>query len=108
MPTEKDLKIAKEIKRELKKKLGDKLISVTLYGSRARGTAKKDSDMDLLFVTTKKINFSSQENKIINNLTLDYLNDGLYISPVIYEKNEYKKYQNLNFLREVRKEGVLV
>lgn len=35
----------------LKNSLGDDLVSVVLYGSRARGTAGKESDVDLLVVT---------------------------------------------------------
>ncbi len=35
----------------LKDTLDDRLVSVVLYGSRARGTAKKESDVDLLVVT---------------------------------------------------------
>jgi len=30
--------------------LGDKLVSVVIYGSVARGSAKKDSDIDILIV----------------------------------------------------------
>ncbi|TSC94310.1 MAG: Uncharacterized protein Athens101428_353 [Candidatus Berkelbacteria bacterium Athens1014_28] len=54
--SEKDLKIAKQIKKELKAKLGDKLISVILYGSRARGDFHDESDMDLLILTSKRNN----------------------------------------------------
>lgn len=49
----KDLTIAKNVKKELKSKLGDELVSVIFYGSRAKGTAKKDSDLDL-FILMKK------------------------------------------------------
>ncbi|MEM3745222.1 MAG: nucleotidyltransferase domain-containing protein [Candidatus Bathyarchaeia archaeon] len=31
-------------------KLGDKLVSVIVYGSVARGSARKDSDIDLLII----------------------------------------------------------
>jgi len=35
---------------ELKKAFGDKLVSVVLYGSMARGEWRKDSDIDLLII----------------------------------------------------------
>ncbi|TSC94308.1 MAG: nucleotidyltransferase [Candidatus Berkelbacteria bacterium Athens1014_28] len=106
--SDKDLQIAKQIKKELKQKLGDKLISVILYGSRAKGTAKKDSDMDLLLVTKKKFNFASPENETIASLTVKYMDKGIYLSPITYEIKEYLKYKNLNFLREVEREGILL
>lgn len=39
-----------EFKKILLKKIGDDLISVVLYGSVARGCAKKKSDIDLLII----------------------------------------------------------
>ena len=38
---------------ELKKRLGEDLHSVVLYGSVARGESRSDSDIDLLVVTSK-------------------------------------------------------
>lgn len=104
MPTEKDLEIAKEIKGELKKKLGDKLISVILFGSRARGTAKNDSDMDLFLLMKEKPNYFSRDFDKIIKITDKYLDsDHLYVSPITYGQTEYKKNRHRLFIREVKK-----
>ena len=42
--------IALKIVESLKKKYGDRLVSVVLFGSVARGEARKDSDIDLLII----------------------------------------------------------
>lgn len=108
MPTEKDLKIAKEIKREIKKTLGDKLISVTLYGSRARGNAKSESDMDLFLLTTKQISDQSPESEAVFNLSLKYLDKyGLSINPILYSRYKYQRYHKyLPVLHWIDKEGI--
>lgn len=42
--------ILEELKQALKDLLGDRLIRVTLFGSRARGDDRGDSDMDVAMV----------------------------------------------------------
>ena len=42
--------ILREIKRELQKLYGDRLVKLILFGSHARGEANPDSDIDLLAV----------------------------------------------------------
>lgn len=110
MVKEKDLKIAKKISNELKEKLGDKLISVILYGSRAHGTAKKDSDMDIFLLMQRKTNFYQKDFKKIIDITVKYwLKDNIFVSPVVYGLREFKERENdgLVFTREVKK-GVKV
>ncbi len=92
--SEKDLKIAKQIKKELKAKLGDKLISVILYGSRARGDFHDESDMDLLILTSEN---NSQVRTKINDIiyNYEYKNDfQMLISSKIYNIQQYNKRNN--------------
>jgi predicted nucleotidyltransferase len=50
MLSRKDRKIAEELKDRLLASDGERIRRVVLYGSRAAGTARKDSDFDLLVV----------------------------------------------------------
>jgi uncharacterized protein len=50
MLTNKDRKIAEQLKRRLLASDGTRIQRVLLYGSRAKGTATKESDFDLLVV----------------------------------------------------------
>jgi predicted nucleotidyltransferase len=50
MLNNKDRKIADELKRRLLASDGERIRRVVLYGSRAKGTAAKESDFDLLVV----------------------------------------------------------
>lgn len=104
MAKNKDLQIAKKIKKELKEKLGDNLVSVIFYGSRAKGLAKKESDLDLFLLMKKKPKYKSKKNEIIIDIAYRYLDkNNLFVSPVVYGLKKYKKYKNLSYLREVNK-----
>ncbi|MCD6510719.1 MAG: nucleotidyltransferase domain-containing protein [Thermoprotei archaeon] len=55
--------ILRELLKKLKQRFGENLISVVLYGSVARGEARKDIDVDLLiiFKSAPKSRFRRQE-----------------------------------------------
>ena len=58
LKNEKDKKILKEIKRvimNVAKEMNIEIDKVILFGSRARGDYREDSDWDILVVTKKKI-----------------------------------------------------
>jgi predicted nucleotidyltransferase len=54
MLTNKDRKIAEQLKKRLLASDGTRIQRVLLYGSRAKGTATKESDFDLLVVAKGK------------------------------------------------------
>ncbi len=102
----KDLEIAKNITQELRQKLGDDLIRVKFYGSRAKGMASKDSDLDLFLLMKNKPEIGSKKNRQIIDTTYKYLlTQGLYVSPVVFDVKSYNKQKNLRFIKEVE-EGV--
>ena len=101
---EKDLQIAREVKQNLAENLKDNLISVYFYGSRAKGKAREDSDLDLFVLVRKRPKFGSGEDNSIAETTIKYLNQkNIYVSTVVYDLKHYNKYRNLSYLREVNR-----
>lgn len=77
-----------------------------LYGSRARGTARKDSDWDVLILLDKaKLNMDDYIN-VGYPLTELGCDIGEIISPMLYTKEEWKKYSFTPFYKNVQAEGI--
>ena len=80
-----------------------------LYGSEARGEAKKGSDIDVLILIDKD-QITPQEEKVITNPIYDLeFETGIIISPLVMTKKAWEamKKQTL-FYYNVMKDGVLI
>jgi predicted nucleotidyltransferase len=100
-------KILKKLKKELLRIYGESVESIILYGSRARGDARDDSDIDILIVLNKDFNYSEilrLSSQLISSFSLE--ND-VVISRAFVTKTQYDKLQS-PFLMNVRREGVPV
>ncbi|MEW6686854.1 MAG: nucleotidyltransferase domain-containing protein [Candidatus Edwardsbacteria bacterium] len=92
--------------KELKDKLGDEVITIRLFGSKARGNYKKYSDIDIFILVKEK---TSEISDALSEIEIDYdIKYGLPISTVLYSLYEYKKNKELGsfFFENVEKEGV--
>lgn len=103
-----DLVLAKAFKQEAQKILGDNLVSVVLYGSRVRGTAREDSDMDILLLTRKEVPHFSSTDDALNRVAGDFLlRKDMLITAIPYTTDDYKKWKRWSpVLHWIEKEGV--
>lgn len=78
-----------------------------LYGSQARGDAKKISDWDLLILlNNRKISFDF-ETKLMDEFYDIELETGEIISPLIYSKTDWNEKHSMTPLyKMIKKEGV--
>ncbi len=95
-----------ELREALGVLLGDNMIEVRLFGSRARGDAKLDSDVDLMVVVMKSS--LDLEEQIIAEATEVSLKYDLFIVPVVWSEERRERNRELNTLiyRNVINEGI--
>lgn len=87
----------------------DPLAKVYLYGSRARGTMKPDSDWDLLILLSKDKITADVERNVTSPLYDLEFEIGEVISPMVYSATEWNtKHRVTPFYSNVMKEGKLL
>lgn len=77
-----------------------------LFGSQARGTARDDSDWDILIILDKEELLPSDYDNVTYPLTELGWELGKEINPVMYSAWEWLKYKNTSFCKNVEKEGI--
>lgn len=81
---------------------------VMLYGSRARGTEREDSDWDILVLTDYTVDLN-KESKFRDKLYDLELESGEPISTFVYSKLDWKTKQKVTpFYYNVMKEAILL
>ena len=84
----------------------DSTAEVILYGSRARGDERADSDWDILILTNYPVDLAIEE-KFRDKLYDLELEIDEPLSVFIYSKNEWQRRQRITpFYRNVNKEGI--
>ena len=82
---------------------------IYLYGSRARGDAKKQSDWDLLILLNKKSISFDLETRFMDEFYEIELETGEIFSPLIYSKKEWIENHSITPLFEnIKKEGIRI
>lgn len=102
--------LLKETHTELRKIFGDKLSSVILYGSYARGDYDYDSDIDVMALVdlekSQLAKYRRTVSEFANDIDLRY---GVLLSIKLQDKFTFEKYKNaLPYYVNVVREGVSV
>ena len=86
-----------------------KVKAVYLFGSRARGDHRANSDYDLLLVVRNS--FTSQNKDMLYDLVMDILLEtGNLLSLKIFRESKYRDLinQNTSFFQNINKEKILI
>ena len=106
MITENDLKIAGELKQRLSQVVS--LVDFKIYGSRAKGSAGEDSDMDV-FIEVEILNRAIKEKirEIAWEVGFKHL---LHISPLIFTLHEIEEspLRASDIVRNISEQGVAI
>jgi len=98
--------LAQKFKDHLRNKLGNEIVLINLFGSKARGDFHKESDIDILVVlrqpTEKQIDF------IYDTAMIVAMASGIYLSVKIFSEEEFNYYRSIptRFIKNVLEEGV--
>lgn len=101
------MEIVKAFCADVRKAFGDNVVSITLFGSRARGEGDDESDIDVLIILGES---SLEIDWRISEITADYMLEyDVSLSPIIFTEEEWStnKERGSFFVENVEKEGVL-
>ena len=77
-----------------------------LYGSRARGDARKDSDWDILILLDKETLNQSDYDNVSYPFVLLGCDLGQEINPIMYTTKEWESYRITPFYENVTRDGI--
>lgn len=102
--------LLKEAHSELSKLFGNKLLSVVLYGSYARGDYDSESDIDIMALVDMKRDELNKYRRCVselaNNIDLRY---DVLLSVKLQDKYNFDKYKNsIPLYKNILKEGLNV
>jgi predicted nucleotidyltransferase len=99
----KQQELVKKVKESIRKL--DPRARVILFGSRARGDSKTNSDWDFLIISSLQVN-EKIKRQFRTGLIDTELEAEEVISTIIYSKNEWNDYQFTPLYRNIANEGV--
>ncbi len=98
----------KRFKEILTEQFGREIVSIHLFGSRARGNAHQESDIDILVLTRRDDwKLKEQIGKVATQILLDH---GIYLSVKVFGQTFHRKLVKVGslFIRNIQREGILL
>ena len=96
--------ILKRFRAALDALYGDRIERVVLFGSRARGDAREDSDYDIAVFLTGLADRWQEVDRIVPLVTDILYEDGAFIHALPHRAGSYEDRTLL--MREIRREGI--
>lgn len=103
---EKDRQMVLAFIKKVQQHFAGQVISVILFGSRARGEAEPDSDMDLLVVLSK---VDPDIQREVHNLAADvWLEYGTFLSTLVWSREHWRKVKGLqtSLFHNIHRDGI--
>ena len=96
--------ILKRLRAALDRLYGDRIERVVLFGSRARGDAREDSDYDVAVFLKSLADRWQEVDRIVPLVTDILYEDGAFIHAMPHRAGSYRDRTSL--MREIRREGI--
>ena len=104
--TDRERQVAIEFVERVRQRFDGQLVSAVLFGSRARGEAEPDYDMDVLVVMSSA---DPEVRKEIRYLAVEvWLEHGIYLSTRVWSQAHWRKLEELQTLlyQNIRRDGI--
>lgn len=104
--TDKERQVVIEFVQRVRQRFDGQLASAFLFGSRSRGDAEADSDMDVLVVMSS---VGPEIRREIRHLAVEvWLEHGIYLSTRVWSRAHYRKLEKLQTLlyRNIQRDGI--
>ena len=100
--------ILKKYVKDIQQLYGNKLKTVLLYGSYARGDFRADSDIDIMILVDLSEQEILKKGHVLSDITFDYnFNDDLKIMPIVKNLDHFNKWlRAYPFYYNVNREGI--
>ena len=93
-----------EFARQVRERLGESCREILLFGARARGTARPDSDYDVMILVDRA---ADEVHRLVQDVAFETaLEFGCAFSPVVFESRSYERDRYEPLFINVRREGV--
>lgn len=104
--TDREQEAIRAFVKRLGTKFGDQVLSIQLFGSRARGEAQPDSDMDIVVIVD---HLGPELRKSIRFMAVDvWLEYGIYISTRVWSLGHWRELERLqtNLYKILQQDGI--
>jgi len=91
---EEELKLIKKIILDIAKKYGIEIDRIILFGSRARGDYRENSDWDILIVTKEKLDWKIRK-KFLSEVRRTLVSKEMLVEIVVVDSRTFDEYKSL-------------
>jgi len=106
--TEKERKIIEDFKKRIEEKFPGEIINVLVFGSKARGDATEESDIDIIVVTSSDDWRKGDKIREIGYKLDEEIGYTLSIQVISQAHINYLRNNNFQFIKNIEQEGIII